>query len=269
MKANGSFHWNCILKQMLSLATVFAIVLAGAPSAAFAQVRSTSQQKAAAVSAPAPEATRAKKAPSQGGGQQEGIKVHGHWTIEVLNPDGSLVKHYEFDNALEPTGKTTLASLLTRNSSPGFWIVLLQSSSCIGTGDCAALLEAGDPLGVTFTGTPPTPSPVPGVYLLNPPSLALVDPNDPLAGVALALEGRATVWEPRFTQIESVSTMLKQCPPGISAAEAISSPQLCNSSSSGSLIIPLVPFTKHVLAAPISNLVQGQILTIKVVFTFS
>ena len=28
-----------------------------------------------------------------------GIKVHGHWIIEVLNPDGSLVNHREFENA--------------------------------------------------------------------------------------------------------------------------------------------------------------------------
>ena len=29
-----------------------------------------------------------------------GIKVHGRWTIEVRNPDGSLVSRQEFDNAL-------------------------------------------------------------------------------------------------------------------------------------------------------------------------
>ena len=33
-------------------------------------------------------------------GTQEGIKVHGHWTIEVRNPDGKVVTHTEFENAL-------------------------------------------------------------------------------------------------------------------------------------------------------------------------
>lgn len=35
-------------------------------------------------------------------GQHEGIKVHGHWTIEVRNPDGSMTRHLEFENALDP-----------------------------------------------------------------------------------------------------------------------------------------------------------------------
>lgn len=39
---------------------------------------------------------------SQRGGQHEGIKVHGHWSIEVHNPDGSLVRHVEFENSLDP-----------------------------------------------------------------------------------------------------------------------------------------------------------------------
>jgi hypothetical protein len=32
----------------------------------------------------------------------QGINVHGHWTIEVRNPDGSLIRHVEFENALDP-----------------------------------------------------------------------------------------------------------------------------------------------------------------------
>ena len=30
----------------------------------------------------------------------EGIKVHGHWVIDVRNLDGKLVTHREFENAL-------------------------------------------------------------------------------------------------------------------------------------------------------------------------
>lgn len=35
-------------------------------------------------------------------GAHEGITVHGHWTIEVRNPDGSVVRHVEFENSLDP-----------------------------------------------------------------------------------------------------------------------------------------------------------------------
>lgn len=37
-----------------------------------------------------------------GDGKHEGIKVHGHWTIDVKNPDGTLVRHVEFENSLDP-----------------------------------------------------------------------------------------------------------------------------------------------------------------------
>lgn len=50
-------------------------------------------------------------------GPQEGIKVHGHWVIEVANPDGSVASHLEFENALMPGGARVLASLLSRNAA--------------------------------------------------------------------------------------------------------------------------------------------------------
>jgi hypothetical protein len=46
-------------------------------------------------------------------GKHEGIKVHGHWTIEVHNPDGKLVSHTEFENSLVTAGPMTGSALLT------------------------------------------------------------------------------------------------------------------------------------------------------------
>src|SRR3989442_5421961 len=51
------------------------------------------------------------------GGQVEGIKVHGHWTIEVRNPDGTLVTRREFENGL--VGASGLAQILARQKTPG------------------------------------------------------------------------------------------------------------------------------------------------------
>jgi len=48
-----------------------------------------------------------------GQGKREGIKVHGHWTIEVHNPDGKLVSHTEFENSLVTAGPMTGSALLT------------------------------------------------------------------------------------------------------------------------------------------------------------
>src|SRR5439155_9641455 len=47
----------------------------------------------------------------------DGIKVHGHWTIDVRNPDGALASHNEFENALEPGGASALSGLLGRSST--------------------------------------------------------------------------------------------------------------------------------------------------------
>jgi len=44
--------------------------------------------------------------------QEEGIKVHGDWVIEVRNPDGSIAARHEFQNAL--VGNDLLVSLLLK-----------------------------------------------------------------------------------------------------------------------------------------------------------
>ena len=55
-----------------------------------------------------------------GDASHEGIKVHGHWTIEVKNPDGSVATHHEFENSLQSQGLNLLNSLLSSSSSFGF-----------------------------------------------------------------------------------------------------------------------------------------------------
>lgn len=62
------------------------------------------------------------------------IKVHGHWTIDVKNPDGTLSARHEFENALQAAGALKMASFLGRVSAPGLWYVLLYSPT--GTPPC-------------------------------------------------------------------------------------------------------------------------------------
>jgi len=42
----------------------------------------------------------------------DGIQVHGHWTMTVSNPDGTVDAVHEFDNALVTQGKESLVRLL-------------------------------------------------------------------------------------------------------------------------------------------------------------
>jgi hypothetical protein len=86
---------------------------AAAPSAKLA----TQAGQTAAAAAPAAK------------GNQEGIKVHGHWTIDVKNPDGTLVTHREFENGLYSDGVKLLPAILDGAVTPGSWLVLLSDAS--------------------------------------------------------------------------------------------------------------------------------------------
>lgn len=61
-------------------------------------------------------------------GPQEGIQVHGHWTIDVKNPDGSLVESREFENAITNMGQVALAKFLTRENSVGGWAIYAKNT---------------------------------------------------------------------------------------------------------------------------------------------
>jgi hypothetical protein len=66
----------------------------------------------------------AQEPPAQVGAQ--GIKVHGRWTIDVRNEDGTLAAHYEFDNALQTGGAQVLAGLLgSAYKQINYWQVIL------------------------------------------------------------------------------------------------------------------------------------------------
>jgi len=67
-------------------------------------------------------------------GMNTGIQVHGRWTIDVLDPDGTLASHTEFENGLTDDGKELLQSLLSGVSGNvtaqqmGTWAIQLSSS---------------------------------------------------------------------------------------------------------------------------------------------
>ena len=82
-----------------SLMTLSALVLALAGSSGL-QAQSTGSEKPAKAVRPSTAKAAAKPAASKG--QSEGIKVHGHWTIKVSNPDGKVVMSREFENSLDP-----------------------------------------------------------------------------------------------------------------------------------------------------------------------
>jgi hypothetical protein len=81
-------------------------------------------------------------APAKPGG--EGIRVHGHWVIDVKNPDGSLAEHREFDNSLvtgqNGGGDTLLVGLISGALVPGGYTIQIGgfSGTCGPGTSCSA-----------------------------------------------------------------------------------------------------------------------------------
>jgi len=168
-----------------------------APSGA--TVPSASPGVAPSGSAPAAKEVMAQNSPARVSapkGQSEGIKVHGHWTIEIRNPDGKVITHREFENSLAPPnpnnqnlgGAALLASLLGRTLAGGSWSILLSdtpgdgpnyinviavsepnsvaASACNANWTCSSNLSvsggnAANPTTVTFSGSAPVPQSYP------------------------------------------------------------------------------------------------------------
>lgn len=194
--------------------------------------------------AESPEQSSADEKPS-GDGKHEGIKVHGHWTIEVRNPDGTLVSHREFENAYYPS--SLLASLLARQASVGFWDVGLNGSVS-APGPCVTvaceIFETGYPL-----VTPIAPGLAQGL---------MVTANTNTNTLTLA----GSIAAPSTGLISIVFTALTACPNSIPAATpcttGLPSPQ---------------PFTSITLTAgtstPPISVSQGQVVSVTVVISFS
>ena len=68
------------------------------------------------------------------GSIHQGLKVHGHWVINISNPDGTQVQHHEFENSLETGAQGFLVGLLSGYMVPGDWMVVLGAQS--GSGPC-------------------------------------------------------------------------------------------------------------------------------------
>ena len=89
-----------------------------------------------------------------GNGNAEGIRVHGHWKIDVRDRNGALVEQLVFENELNSFGPETLAKLLARETAIKKWQVNVVGGICLDrdTGkpsQCAILEETtpGQPAG--------------------------------------------------------------------------------------------------------------------------
>lgn len=174
MKMNGK---QALLVQLarrgLLLTALFSMVLGlanisraqssatpASPEAIPARSLTKDVRGASSTSAPITEVGDGQKA------KADGIKVHGHWKIDVRDPDGKLVSQTEFENALttnDPnaaSGDFALAALLSSVNT--FVLVLangLNNTNVTSGGSYStvlnALTPAGQPIPTSLSVTAP------------------------------------------------------------------------------------------------------------------
>lgn len=213
---------------------ILALVCAGA---AWSQVNSSSARPAAAATSPGVQSSGVAqnslaKSPAPKG-EHEGITVHGHWTIEVKNPDGSLAKHVEFENSLvtptnfplaSMTGSQALVALLSGSASLNTtvtgatgtspWLIDLESLNSGDVSPCGAtsLLSYGHIAGMP--GSSSASCPLANTAVIPMANAVLADQNTALPGYTdfgllpgqLTISGSSTV--PQQGTIDTVVTII-------------------------------------------------------------
>ena len=189
-------------------------------------------------------------------GAGNGIGVHGHWTIDVRNPDGSLASHTEFENALavDTTGNgggaTLLAHLLGNRRSPGSWGVQVRGTN-----------NDNSPCGPPAI-TPPNSSPC----LLFEPNLVVTVPQTgqfPHPSGIIELSGSFTVTMDGAV-VGRVGTEMLFCNSDTSPSACIAARTVFNPAAGAALL----SLTSHTLATPIA-VTKTQIVQVKVALSFS
>jgi len=185
-------------------------------------------------------------APVSNGSPGEAIKVHGHWTIEVRNPDGTIAEVRDFENALlGGTGAETLAKVLGRQYSVGGLTIQLYADA---PGNCPFRLDGGQHGYIVESAYPSSETYFFKNLVLNVP--AAPDPN----ANKLVLSGTATAI--RAGNISQVDTAVKRLDPSSPPSGTYPAPGAGHA------------LTRTTLASMV-NLSAGQQVAVTVVISFS
>jgi hypothetical protein len=224
-----------------TVAIALSVIFTFAPSLSAGQSKDNSSTKtqttAANTAKPSQVASDEKASP---GGPQEGIKVHGHWSIVIKNPDGSVASRHEFENSLAPPdGAGYLTRVMSRTATLGFYELSLVHSNA-GVSPCGSVActvsEPGGDLTATST------------------NLTVTGAQNPYATV---LQG--SFQAPSAGDIGNVRSFLTLCQPSVS-------PTACP--GSGAFLFVATAFTSYQLPTPITVLAK-QIVQVTVTYSFS
>jgi len=231
----------------------------GGPAVSQGQASPAATQAPGSAAAAKPAAPAEKNSTPGANGSHEGITVHGHWTIDVKNPDGTVATHREFENALQPGAYGALGALIAGNSSSAGLVIGLDMKAVVidqggyGAGSLARLDDYRTAGGPCYTGdtqqgfgcliTTTVLGPVSQVtcsggsatctttLMQNAPTLTAINAYN---GSVVQLSGTAPAGFP--STISDVETFLFTCDNSVS-------PQACSTLSG----YPTVPLTSWVM----------------------
>jgi hypothetical protein len=203
----------------------------------------------------------------------QGVKVHGHWAIDVKNPDGAVAKHVEFENSLVVggNGDNLLAYALTGYLSAADWALSLNNANSSETALCGQVCygvnSSNSLMGQMFCSGSSSSRCTTGTSVK--PILA------GLGGGFATIKITGNITPASSGNITSVQTLMGGCttPPLYVGDISISnmSPQVCQNSTLSSLPSGTFfygPFTSTSSFTPIP-VVAGQIVSITVTISFS
>lgn len=276
MKTNGQHEVIArIAGTGLVLATLLALVLASSIAG-----RAQSSAASPAVPAAAP-ATPAKASPAaqagqptapaqrQPGGNHEGITVHGHWIIEVRNPDGKLVSHTEFENSLQ-LGAIFLTNLLSGQALSGGWAISLgppPGQQNLGETPCYNTITYSNCTIVSPTVAPTTCSSDPSCFAtlsVSPTSFQTA----PDGALMVTLQGTATAGSGGGV-VGTVSTFMVQCGSAVAPANCSTANGNTQGLSGGFYANAFSGRTLDGIGADPSQVTVGSKQTISVTVQFS
>jgi hypothetical protein len=205
-------------------------------------------------------------------GTDGAIKVHGHWAIDLRNPDGTLADRREFENSLavQQGGDALLIGMLAGYYVPGDFGILLQGAAC-GTADpgggCAIVKSL---------------SAMPGSLICRPGNVAacsasltynfVLAPSSGSTSIVLA----GSVAAPNTGTITTVSTFFNGCDSAngytgkaaavLPTAPSTFPPASCVASSTSALVGVLTATSSF---TPLQVTNAGQTVHVTVTITFS
>jgi hypothetical protein len=203
-------------------------------------------------------------------GMHQGLTMHGHWIIDIKDPDGTPRQHHEFENSIQYDGQNYLIGLMSGYGAAGPWEIYFSN---------AGATTAGSPCN---TGNYPycaivySTTTTPGQFACSIYTCASGLTITPTFGAGPTLTLSGSIAATQAGTIGFVATGMNACgQTGVASfPTAIStvSPATCYTSPNGGTNSIGNDFggtaTSTTLSAPIS-VAKGQLMQITVVLSFS